>query len=61
MENNDDWKDWIYDILGDMDIVTCLYSGMFVDSGHTYHFDHWYDQQFYIDRYAGTSTDHHVE
>lgn len=43
----DTWKDWIYDVLGDMDIVTCLYSDDYLTCDHIYHFEHWKEEQFY--------------
>ena len=54
-EDNDEsyiyWKDWAFDIFDDMDIVTFLYSDIFIlTSDDTYHFDNWFTQQFYIDR-----------
>ncbi len=35
------WGDWVFDILGDMDVVTWLYSDMYVDKDNVYHFRHW--------------------
>lgn len=35
------YKDWIYDLFGDMDIVTCWYSNIYLPKDHIYHFDHW--------------------
>lgn len=49
-ENDDTWDGWIYDIFDDMDIVTCLYSDMYLSNDHVYHFDHWLESQFYTDR-----------
>lgn len=40
---------WAFDILGDMDIVTALYSGIYMEPGWTYHFDNWRKIQFYTD------------
>ena len=37
----DDFDEWAFDIIGDMDIVTCLYSNMFLDKDHKYNFDNW--------------------
>ncbi len=50
IEDNDDWKDWIFNIFDDMDIITFLYSDFFVERDNIYHFNHWYEQQFYMDR-----------
>jgi len=40
---DDDWDDWIFDLFGDEDVVTCLYSGMYLPKECMYHFDHWTD------------------
>lgn len=42
-----DSQDWVFDLFGDMDIVSFLYSNTYLDSDHPYHFSHWADQQFY--------------
>ncbi len=42
-------EDWVFDLFGDMDIITCLYSDFFLTKTHSYHFIHWNDQQFYMD------------
>ena len=42
-------EEWVFDLLGDMDIISCLYSDLYLDVDHSYHFVHWSDQQFYID------------
>lgn len=41
------WADWPFDLFDDMDIVTFLYSGHYLDKGHPYHFNHWQEAQFY--------------
>lgn len=43
----DTWRDWIYDLFNDMDIVACLYSGNYLTCDHMYHFEHWTEEQFY--------------
>jgi len=44
-----DWDGWIYDIFDDKDIITFLYSDLFIlTPTDTYHFDNWFKQQFYI-------------
>ena len=42
-------KDWIFDLFDDMDIVTCLYSNLYLTTDHIYHFSHWNENQFYVD------------
>jgi len=47
IEDVDMWKDWIFDLFGDMDIITCLYSDFYLTRENIYHFDHWMEEQFY--------------
>ena len=49
--NKDDFdiQNWIFDLFGDMDLITYLYSEVYLDSYHPYHFSHWYENQFYTD------------
>lgn len=43
------WDEWIFDVFGDMDIVTLLYSDVCLTTDNIYHFDHWMKEQFYMD------------
>ena len=45
----DNSEDWVFDMFGDMDIITFLYSNMYLAEDHPFHFEHWNDQQFYMD------------
>lgn len=40
-------EDWVFDLFGDMDIISFLYSNTYLNSDHPYHFFHWGDWQFY--------------
>ena len=42
-------EEWVFDLLGDADIVSCLYADVYLNSDHPYHFLHWNDQQFYTE------------
>jgi len=42
--------EWVFDLFDDMDIITWLYSDMYLTFDHSFHFSHWFDQQFYIDK-----------
>ena len=44
-----DSSEWVFDLFGDMDLITFLYSDYYLDSKHPYHFSHWTEQQFYMD------------
>lgn len=51
IENSDtfDAEEWMFDLFDDMDIVTFLYAKKYLDSNHSYHYDHWSEQQFYTE------------
>ena len=51
MEDGDaaDPEEWVFDLFDDMDIISSLYSNVYLDPDHPYHFSHWSEQQFYID------------
>lgn len=42
----DEMEEWIFDFFDDMDVVTCLYSGLYLNENHIYHFSHWADERF---------------
>ena len=44
----DDLEEWVFDLFDDIDIITFLYSNIFLDKDHAYHFSHWHDLQFYV-------------
>lgn len=41
--------EWIFDLFSDMDIVSFLYSDLYLSPDHLYHFSHWNDQEFFKD------------
>ncbi len=47
--DDDDWKEWAYDVLGDADIDMFLYSNEYLSADDSYHFSHWLEEQFYYD------------
>lgn len=47
IECDEHWDEWVFDVFGDMDLVTCLYSKAYLDEDHEYHFIHWMEEQFY--------------
>lgn len=49
---DDIWTDgeWVFDLFADADILTFLYSDMCVDERCTYHFAHWNEPQFWMDK-----------
>lgn len=47
--DDEHFKDWVFDLFGDMDLITFLYSNVYLDVDHPYHFSHWKDQQFYTE------------
>ena len=42
----DEMEEWIFDFFDDMDVVTYLYSGLYLNENHIYHFSHWADERF---------------
>lgn len=44
----EDLEEWVFDLFGDSDLITFLYSNIYLDKYHTYHFSHWTDLQFYV-------------
>lgn len=42
-----DWDEWIFNLFGDMDIITYLYSENFLTEDDCYHFKNWMKSQFY--------------
>ncbi len=48
-EEPDDLKDWVFNMFDDNDIITFLYSDIYLKEDHQFHFKHWRDQQFYMD------------
>lgn len=49
IEDGNAADEWIFDLFGDMDIISSLYSNEYLDPDHPYHFSHWSEQQFYTD------------
>lgn len=44
-----DSEEWVFDLFDDDDIIGCLYSDIYLDSDHSYHFSHWADRQFFTE------------
>lgn len=47
LEDASYWDEWVYDILDDMDILTFLYSDLYLTNEHVYHFNNWSTPVFY--------------
>lgn len=47
IEAYDSWHEWIFEIFDDMDLITFLYSDIYLDNDNAYHYDHWLERQFY--------------
>lgn len=45
----EDWKDWVFDLLDDEDVVTFLYSDFYLPQTDSYHFSHWAEGICYND------------
>lgn len=46
-QEKDDFGQWMFAILGDMDVVMYLYSEAYVEEDEIYHFKHWTEKQFF--------------
>ena len=44
------WNGWAFNLFDDMDVCTCLYSNKYLTEEDSYHFSHWAENQFYLDR-----------
>lgn len=42
-------EDWVFDLLGDEDIITFLYSNWYLTEDDPYHYSRWDKRQFWID------------
>ena len=42
-------NEWAFEMFDDIDIITFLFSGFFIDDEEAYHFDHWTNRQFFIE------------
>ena len=49
LELESDWKEWVYDVLGDADIDMFLYSDEYLSADDSYHFSHWLEQHFHYE------------
>lgn len=50
LDDYDSWDEWIFDIFDDMDLITFLYSNMYLFEGHPYHFECWLKRQFFCEK-----------
>lgn len=48
-EELDASEDWVFNMFDDMDIISFLYSNVYLTEDHSFHFKHWCEQQFYMD------------
>ena len=49
-QETEGWKDWPEDLCDDDDLDVFLDDGRWVERGEPYHFDRWFEPQFYLDR-----------
>ena len=45
----DNWDTWVFDAFGDDDIITFLYSDIYLTEDNNYHFNNWMYEQFYTE------------
>ena len=46
-KTNNNMSAWIFDLFDDMDIVTFLYSDIYLTNDNPYHYSHWDEEQFF--------------
>lgn len=49
LQAGEDWKNWVFDLLEDEDVITYLYSNDYLSQDHDYHLSHWLDEICYED------------
>lgn len=42
-------EDWVFELFDDMGIISFLYSDVYLEPEHPYHYSHWDEQQFYTE------------
>lgn len=47
--DNDDWKEWIYDLMSDSDTEFYLYSWNYVGIESQFHFSKWFENIFWVE------------
>lgn len=48
-QNAEGWKSWPEDLCGDMDLEMMLNDASWVSAEESYHFDRWFEPQFYLE------------
>lgn len=46
-EQGDAWKEWVFDLFDDCDLLANLYDDVFLTADNAYHFEHWFEPQFF--------------
>ena len=46
----DRWDDWIYEMFGDIDVITFLYSDLGIGLPDEYNFNNWFKDLFYMNK-----------
>lgn len=49
-DNTESFNEWVFDLFGDADILTMLYSTLYLTTENIYHIDHWFKPQFYLEK-----------
>jgi len=47
-EEFENLDDWVFEMFDDADIITFLYSNVYLTEDNSFHFNHWNDQQSYM-------------
>jgi len=46
--DNENWKEWIYDLMDDSDTEYYLYSNQYIEKDSQFHFSRWFDNIFWV-------------
>lgn len=49
-QNSEGWKEWPEDLCGDDDLSAFLYDTRWTSKDEAYHYDRWFEHQFYLDQ-----------
>ena len=46
-DDTESYKEWVFDLFDDADILTMLYSSIYLTTENIYHIDHWFEPKFH--------------
>ena len=49
-DDTESFNEWVFDLFDDADILTTLYSSLYLTTENIYHIDYWFKPQFYLEQ-----------